>query len=254
VNHMNKEEYRVSFFTGFFGGGGIERMTARLSHGLVKSGVKVDLITSRESPHLWQMPTEARIIDLKAPTLYMCLFGLVNYLKKEKPDVLMSADHYQNEIALLAKIISRVNTRLIISERNQLSKTASNATQLKSKLAPLFASFLYPYADAIVSVSQGVATDLAKTAKIPLSSIQTIYNPVISAELIGISKQPIEHKWFNSDEIPIVLGVGKLEAQKDFSTLVKAFAKVRQKMKARLVILGWGPDRPKLELLSRFSR
>lgn len=246
---MNNVKARVAFFIGFFGGGGIERMTARLSHGLVKSGIQVDLITSPESPHLWQMPSETRIIDLKAPTLYMSLFGLVNYLKKEKPDVLMSADHYQNEIALLAKIISRVNTRLIISERNQLSKTASNATRLKNKLAPLFARFLYPYADAIVAVSQGVAKDLAKTVKIPLSSIQTIYNPVISSEIIEMSKEPIDHTWFNSGQIPIVLGVGKLEAQKDFLTLIRAFAKVRQQIQARLVILGWGPDRPKLESL-----
>jgi glycosyltransferase involved in cell wall biosynthesis len=246
---MTRTNYHVAFFIGFFGGGGIERMTARLSHSLVKLGIKVDLVTSQESPHLWQMPPEARIIDLQAPTLYMSLPGLIRYLKQEKPDVLMSADHYQNEIALMAKIISRVNTRVVVSERNRLSKTVHNATTLKARLAPLFAHFLYPYADKIIAVSQGVAKDLANTAKLPLSSIQTIYNPVISPEILESAKQPIEHKWFASDEIPIILGVGKLEAQKDFSTLIKAFAKVRQHREALLVILGWGPDRPQLELL-----
>jgi glycosyltransferase involved in cell wall biosynthesis len=242
-------EIRIAFFIGFFGGGGIERMTARLAQALVKLGIRVDLITSPESPHLWQMPPETRIIDLKAPNLYMCLPALVHYLRKEKPNVLMSADHYQNEVALMGKIIAQVPTRVIVSERNQLSKTARNANNLKGKLAPLTSRLLYPHADEIIAVSQGVAIDLAKTAHIPLSSIQTIYNPVISPELLESAKEPLKHEWFTSNEIPIILGVGKLETQKDFPNLIRAFAKVRQVQPARLVILGWGKDRPHLELL-----
>ncbi len=63
------------------------------------------------------------------------------------------------------------------------------------------------------------------------------------------AQEPVEHPWFNSQDIPLLLGVGKLEAQKDFPNLIRAFAKVRQVRPARLVILGWGPDRPQLEAL-----
>jgi glycosyltransferase involved in cell wall biosynthesis len=247
---MSEISPRVAFFIGSFGGGGIERITARLAHNFVKLGVKIDLILNRvESPHLWRMPTETRVIDLKAPNLYMSLPGLVRYIKQERPSALLAADHYLNEIALLAKRISGTALRVVVAEHNQLSKTARNATTLKGRLAPMCARLLYPWADGIVAVSQGVAKDLASSAAIPLDSIQTIYNPVINPEMLTNAKEPVTHPWFNSGEIPVILGVGKLEQQKDFPNLIHAFAKVRQVRLARLVILGWGPDRPELESL-----
>jgi glycosyltransferase involved in cell wall biosynthesis len=246
-----KNPPRVAFFLGSFGGGGIERITACLAHNFVKLGVEIDLILNRDDPtHLWQMPVETRIVDLKTPNLYLSLPGLVRYLKQERPTVLLAADHYLNEIALLAKLIARVPLRLVVAEHNQLSKTARNATKLKGRLAPLFARFLYPWADGIIAVSEGVAKDLAATASLPLARIETIYNPVINLQMLEKAKEPVAHPWFSSEaEIPVILGVGKLEQQKDFPNLIRAFAKVRQVQPARLAILGWGPDRPELETL-----
>ncbi|AFY96795.1 glycosyltransferase [Chamaesiphon minutus] len=241
---------RVAFFLGSFGGGGIERITAHLAHNFVKLGVKVDLILNRaDSTHLWQMPVETRVIDLNARNVYLSLPGLVRYIKKERPIALLATDHYLNEIALLAKQIAGVPLRLVVAEHNQLSKTARNATKLKIRLVPMFVRILYPWADAIIAVSQGVARDLAEIASLPLASIETIYNPVISSQMFEQAREPVEHPWFSSAEVPVILGVGKLEQQKDFPNLIRAFAKVRQVRPTRLVILGWGPDRPELEAL-----
>jgi glycosyltransferase involved in cell wall biosynthesis len=241
---------RVAFFLGSFGGGGIERITAHLAHNFVKLGVQIDLILNRADPtHLWQMPIETRIIDLKAANLYLSLPGLVRYLRQDRPIALLAADHYLNEIALLAKRLARVPLRLVVAEHNQMSQTARNATKLKGRLTPLFARYLYPWADGIVAVSDGVAKDLAATALLPMDRIETIYNPVINDRMLANAKEPVEHDWFNASEIPVILGVGKLEQQKDFPNLIRAFAKVRQTRPARLVILGWGPDKSELEIL-----
>lgn len=247
---MTQSNPRVAFFIGCFGGGGIERITAHLAHRFIQLGVQVDLVLDKGgSPHLWRMPPETRIIDLKAPRLSMSLPGLTRYLRQERPFALLAADHYMNEIAILARAIAGVSTRMIVAEHNQLSKTTRNANRLKGRLAPLFARLLYPQADGIVAVSHGVAKDLAHTASLPLESIDTIYNPVIHPEMLANAKEPVEHPWFAPGELPIILGVGKLEQQKDFPTLLRAFATVRRSKPARLVILGWGPDRPELEAL-----
>jgi glycosyltransferase involved in cell wall biosynthesis len=248
---MFKSNHRIALFLGSFGGGGIERITAHLAHGLVQENVKIDLILNRnDSTHLWRMPSDIRIIDLKQPRLSMSLPGLVKYLRQECPFAMLAADHYLNELALLGKYLSGVQTRIVIAEHNQLSKTTNNTGKLKARLAPIFARLLYPWADEIIAVSHGVAADLAHTASLPLERIQTIYNPVITQDLLVSAQEPVEHAWFNSD-VPVILGVGKLEAQKDFPTLIRAFAKVRQVKRSRLVILGWGPDRPQLEGLIR---
>lgn len=247
---MTKRNLRVALFMGSFGGGGIERITAHLAHGFVSAGVDIDLVLNRgDDTHLWQMPTQVRVIDLKTPDLYTSLPGLTRYLRNERPSALLAADHYLNEIALLSKLFSGVPTRVIVSEHNQLSKTVRNATKLKGRLTPIFARFLYPWADGIVAVSQGVAEDLSRMISLPLEKIETIYNPVIYPEMLANAKELVDHPWFSPGDLPVILGVGKLERQKDFPNLIRAFAKVNQRKRSRLVILGWGPDQAELESL-----
>src|SRR5690606_4100549 len=52
--------------------------------------------------------------------------------------------------------------------------------------------------------------------------------------------EPLEHAWFQPDAPPVVLGVGALTEQKDFPTLIRAFARVRARRPCRLMILGQG--------------
>jgi len=102
-----------------------------------------------------------------------------------------------------------------------------------------------------VAVSRGVADDLARLTGLPREKIQVIYNPVVTPELFVKAEEPLGHPWFAAGEPPVILGVGRLHEAKDFQTLIRAFALVRKKRVARLVILGEGEERPKLEALVR---
>ena len=59
----------------------------------------------------------------------------------------------------------------------------------------------------------------------------------------------MESSGFQPEGLPVILGAGRLTAQKDFGTLIRAFARVRREIDARLVILGEGEDRQALETL-----
>jgi glycosyltransferase involved in cell wall biosynthesis len=74
-------------------------------------------------------------------------------------------------------------------------------------------------------------------------------NPVVTPELVECAAQPLDDPWFTAGAAPVVLGAGRLDQQKDFPTLIRAFAAVRSKRAARLVILGEGPERARLESL-----
>lgn len=122
------------------------------------------------------------------------------------------------------------------------------------RLMPWLIRRYYPWADGIVAVSKGVATDLARVERIPEERIQVIYNPIITPEFREKVRAPLEHPWFQRGEPPVVLAVGRLTPQKDFSTLIKAFARVRQARSVRLLILGEGEERAALEgLVSEFG-
>jgi len=59
----------------------------------------------------------------------------------------------------------------------------------------------------------------------------------------------VAHPWFQTGELPVVLGIGRLARQKDFPTLLRAFAQVRSRRPCRLVILGEGKERSALTAL-----
>jgi glycosyltransferase involved in cell wall biosynthesis len=110
---------------------------------------------------------------------------------------------------------------------------------------------LYRQADEIVAVSEGVKKDLMRITGLPPERITVIANPAVSNRIYSLAAASTPHPWFNDTTIPVVLGAGRLTRQKDFPTLVRAFAKVKAVRACRLIILGDGNDREKLLSLAR---
>ncbi len=238
----------VAIYLRLLYGGGAERVMVNLMQGFVERGLRVDLVMNKaDGPYLSEVPPEVKIVDLKAPRMLAGLPKLASYLRREQPQALLSGLHYNNEIALWAKRLGFSSTRVVVSEHNTLSiHSQRRSTGWRS---PVLARLFYPLADGIVAVSRGVAKDLANVTGLRDSRIQTIYNPVVTPEMLEKSKATLEHPWFQAGEPPVILAVGRLEPQKDFPTLIEAFAKVREVRPAKLVILGSGREGSKLKSL-----
>jgi glycosyltransferase involved in cell wall biosynthesis len=110
---------------------------------------------------------------------------------------------------------------------------------------------VYPRADAIVGVSDGVVRDLASLTGIPAGRMRTIYNPVVTPELLAQAQAPAPHPWLEDGGPPVVLGVGRLVPQKGFATLLEAVARLRRERRLRLLVLGEGRHRRALERQAR---
>ena len=244
---MNIPKERLAILLPGLYDGGAERILLNLAEGIAARGFPVDLVLARaEGPYMAEIPASVRVIDLKAPRVLMCLPALIRYLRTERPTALLSA-LYVNIIALWAKRITGFPQRLVLSEHNTLTSVSSGEKDLRWKLYPELARWFYPWADGIVAVSKGVASDLELAARLPPGRIQVIYNPIVTPDLHKKSQTILEHPWFGKGESPVVLGVGRLTAQKAFSVLIEAFAQVRKSQPVRLLILGEGEERPMLE-------
>jgi glycosyltransferase involved in cell wall biosynthesis len=164
--------------------------------------------------------------------------ALVRYLWSRKPRALLSGLVHINTIALLAKSFTP-GTRLIISERNTPSLDAKNdepATRLGYRLAP----YLYPRADKIAAVSNGVADDLARSIGVPHQRIEVIRNPVVTEQMLALAREEFQHPWFLAGSPPVLLSAGRLAPAKDYPTLLRAFAKLHARRPCRLMVLGEG--------------
>jgi glycosyltransferase involved in cell wall biosynthesis len=176
--------------------------------------------------------------------------ALTEYLRGQQPTVLLSALTRANVVAVVGKLLSSETTRIVVSERNHLSRAAANSDQLFVKRGDLARHF-YPLADACVGVSEGVADDLSDLIGLPREKIIAVKNPVVTAELASLARESVDHPWFTAGAAPVVLAVGRLTAQKDYPTLLRAVERVRRSRPIHLLILGSGPERESLIHLAK---
>ncbi|NUQ64914.1 MAG: glycosyltransferase, partial [Pirellulales bacterium] len=235
-----------------FGAGG-QRSMLNLAHGIAKRGHAVDLVLARaEGAFLGEVRSPVRMVDLKASRALTSLPALVRYLRRERPEAMVSVFGYVNVIALWARRLAGTDTRLFVNEQNTVSQEAGGASNWRARLVPRLIQRFYPWADGITVVSHGVRDDLAALTGIPRQRISVIYNPsVVEAEVREKARAALDHPWFRPGQPPVVLAVGRLQVQKDYPTLIHAFAQLRRSRPARLMILGEGKERPRLEELVR---
>ncbi|WP_310482246.1 glycosyltransferase [Chamaesiphon sp. VAR_48_metabat_403] len=237
---------RIAFFLPTLAGGGAERVALNLLAGMRERDLLLDLVVAdTEGPYLEQIPTGVRLVNLGTGRVMKAIPALARYLTETKPVALLSHMNHANVAAILARDLARSKTKLTIVEHNTLSTSKSNLQ--RSKFLPTMMRWLYPRADEIVGVSQGVATDLELQLGFDPGTVRVIYNPVVDRELLAKATMPVVHPWFEAGNPPVFLAVGRLSEQKDFSNLIRAFALVRQQQSARLIILGEGETRSTLE-------
>lgn len=240
---------RVALFLPSLNGGGAERILLTLAGVFAERGVAVDLVlASAAGAYIDEVPPSIRVVDLGCRRVITSLPRLVGYLRQERPAVLLTTMSHANVVGLWARRLAGVSTRVVVREANTLS-VATERGRGRNRLLPMLARRYYPWADEIVAVSQGVADDLVELTDLPPDKVRVLHNPVVTPELALRAAEPLDHPWFAAGAAPVVLGVGRLSQQKDFPNLIRAFAAVRSKREARLVILGEGPERRRLESL-----
>ena len=245
-NGPSEGETDVAFFLQDLSGGGAEKIMSGLANELVKRGYQVDFVLVHATGvNLKFLSEKIRVVDLKARNTYLCLPALMRYLKRTRPGVFLSSLDLTNLMALIARKITGVKTRMVI--RIEIMESAQKRTFLKKGLEKLLLTALYPSADAIVGISTKVAEDIIDYAKLPPNKVHVVYNPVVTPELLNKAKEDAGHEWFKKGQPPVILGAGRLTEQKGFETLLDAFAVLRNTMAARLIILGEGELKSKLE-------
>ena len=246
---MTETQHKIAIFVSFSGEGGVERMIAHLCEGFLAAGVAVDLLLIKDrGTALKLVPAAVNQIKL-GDHATTCLPRLVAYLRRKQPAALLSSKHRANQIAILARALAKVETRLLVKIETNLTASLAKQNPLKRFLFTRQLRLLYPHADGVIGVSQGVTDDLHQLIGGDPARFHTVYNPVLPKELEARAREPIAHPWLGG-EVPVVTGAGRLTRQKDFAMLLRAFALVLQQRPVRLLLLGDGPERARLEALA----
>ena len=230
--------------------GGVELVFTMLSGDFARRGHRVSLVLDNATgPNLAHVSAAVRVVDLKALRIRYALFRLAGFLRRERPDVLLSAMDMTNVVAVLAARLAGKPERVVVSIRDMWSIRLAKAPTLQERSLKWIGPWAYGNAAAVIAVSDQVANDLAASAGVPRERIVRIYNPVLP-NILQRSEERLDDPMFGPSAPPVILSMGRLEEQKDFATLIRAFAILRQTVVARLVILGDGSLRADLSALA----
>jgi glycosyltransferase involved in cell wall biosynthesis len=168
--------------------------------------------------------------------------ALANFIEESGAQVVLSGCSQLHGIA--------ARGRALATERVPLVLRANDSWECVEFPASLFGATWrerarrrhYVTADAIVAVSYDLATSIRTLIGNEKPVVHVIYNPA-DIRAGTIANRP-EKK---PGKLPLLLAGSRFCPQKDFATLIRAFALVRKEMPARLVLLGEaGPESRRL--------
>lgn len=268
---------RIAVVLASLGPGGAERIMVRLAGLLAQRGFAVDVVVPAPQPDSMKagVPKGVSLVELDGghyfeslrlfhrifktknvfllPWAFVVFFwklfvstrSLTRYIGRRRPDLLLTA-HY-NVMTLTANFLAGRPSRVVVTEHTLLSE------HLRRQVAPVRVCFstmcrlFYPKAERVVGVSSAVAADLAAHFRLPASRVGHIYNPVVGSALKRKAEEVCHHPWLTDKTIPTLISVARLSPEKDFDTLLEAFSLLRRTTPVRLLVLGDGPDRGRLE-------
>ena len=253
--------HHISIYIFGLSGGGATRRTLTLAGGFAKRGHRVDLVVvEAEGPLAGKLPEGVRLVVLDSVLLRLAGrkrrrrikasgFALARYLWRERPDVLLSAANHVHLTAVIAARLSQAPVRMVLRVSNHLTESHLGASERPRPHRLRFARYIYGRADAVITVSQGIADDLVDHTSLSQDRVFAVMNPSYTPEIETAALAPLDHAWGAAGAAPLLLGAGRLAPAKDFATLLRAFARVRARRPAHLVILGEGRKRRSLEQL-----
>ena len=246
----------VAIYLHDLAGGGVERQSLIIAEEFRRHGADVTLVLHRLRGQLLdQVPPGLRVVDLNSSRTLMDVPGLARFLRAEKPDILLSNVDLNNVAALLAKGISFSDTKVVICQHNPISISFAAGERWLYRHTALAYRVLSPLITRAVAVSEGVSAELAGLARLRRELIVTINNPVVGPDFQARSLETVEHPWLGSARSgPVFVTAGRLVAQKDHETMIRALAIHRRDVDSRLIILGTGPRHDALvDLVARLS-
>lgn len=276
--------HHVALYCKHLQGGGAEQKVLRLCRIFLQAGYKVDLLINKSGGRYTdQVPDGIRLILLSSEPEksyrqeLACVLrsrpvmrvrarfispnrldwlryvpALRRYLEENRPDLLISNLWSLALVAVSARNQARCTTKLVCIFRSAFFSEAVQRGSMRRHPIRWHQFFhlcrnLYAEADALVTVSQGVATDLIEIVGLRQDTVRVLPNPVIEPELPGKAAVSLEHSWLAGNTSPVLLAVGRLSPEKNYPMLMRTVALLKRRMTVRLVIIGEGQERVRLE-------
>lgn len=249
----------IAIFVEDLKGGGAEKIAVTLANALAARGIKVDLIMQRAVGHfLAEIAPGVQKFDIgmtDSRNPLPALIFLTGYLRSHNPDVLLAHMEKPSLLAITAGLITGYK-KIIPCVHTDLATYAKLEHRIRRTILKHLVGFFYRFVNRIIAVSAGTSASTRALIGAQAPPIHIVYN---GFDLAGLQRRATEPPecgvpWFKDKDTPVIIACGRLVEQKGFDVLLQAFALLRAKTPARLVILGEGPMRGDLMRLAHILK
>ncbi|QCC50370.1 glycosyltransferase [Halapricum salinum] len=232
--------------------GGAQRVTVDLANGLAERGHDVALLVSYPGGQLRpEVDDSVAVVELATPAIpglgiVASIPSLARYLRRERPRILFSAMTYANVVATLAARLSASGTPVAIVEHTTVGMEMGGKRDVTNHLA----RWIYPLADRVIAVSEGVAESIRERTRVDPDQVVVLPNPVPVETIRQRADGDVIVPWLDDPDLDVVLWVGRFAPEKDLPTLLAAFDRLHDRRpETRLVLAGTGDERERVERL-----
>src|SRR3954469_10447072 len=214
---------------------------SRLALGLLQTGgVAVDLVCYSDDPAPAWLPAGVQVHRLGTERISRSAPALVRYLRRRKPDVLITRQVHANLVGLAAAWMARTppgwRGKIVLVQDHPVEYShASNWRDNKWA-----AKAGYRFADGLICPSPTVRENIIAWCGLDPSSVALVPNPM---PLFVGELAPPPHPWLRDGEPPVFVNTSNMTYWKRLDLLLDAFADVHRQHEARLLVVGDGPGR-----------
>jgi len=249
---LGKSFIKVALFLPNLEGGGAERTFVELANRFVLLGPAVDLVLVRaEGSYLEEVDPEVRLVDLRETRTLFSLLKLHQYIRNKRPDVVISGLDTPNIVNWIACWLAGMPNAAVLTQRSVLTAAWKQSHAFFSWAWIPLIGLVYRRARLVIGNSRGVINDLRRNLGVLAERSTVIPNSVDSLAITRLAKEPLDHAWASDVTTPLILMVASLSKLKDIPTALRAFARLRSVRNCRMVVLGEGSERRKLQELIR---
>jgi glycosyltransferase involved in cell wall biosynthesis len=242
----------IALFLTSLDGGGAERAFVDLANQFVDLGVRVDLVLVRaKGPYLSEVRSEVLVVDLRGSRTSFAVIKLSKYIRQNGPDIVLSGLDNANIASIIGCMLAGCSNRAILTQRSILRECYHLQYPHTHRFWLIILRLIYARARLIISNSHAARHDLCEGFGISPAKLAVIHNSVDIDRIERLALVDPKHPWTILSAKPLLLSVGSLGPLKDFSTLLRAFAIVRQSLDCNLVVLGEGTEQDRLEALAQ---
>ena len=230
------------------GGGGSERQTIALANGFAREGCEVTvLLTDTKGDLTSQLSSEVKVVSYSSRSNFFSRFRFIyKTAKTEKPDILYSRFWTTKPAMIFAGRVLGIKT---------VAVEVSNIKQSLRRWPPVLRNaigfakvFCYKMADSVIVQSHAGRKSLSRLGV--REKTQTVHNGIEIERIEKRSKEEAMHRWFY-EEIPVAVAVGRLVPSKGYENLVEALSAVNGVTPLRLLLIGDGPLRGRIDSKAR---